>query len=481
MYYRKNKSIIRSIKNNKNTKAYYALVVVMLAAIAIIAASVILNGQSGKDSKVPPSDGAYENPETTASAEQSAPVGESGNTESPAFNEPEEHKNPSGYPPSQYAAAVLMEECLVVVCELDAQGEYSVLRAVTKGAAGEDIALLLGKKDSLCLSNPAAAGSKAIWKSYDMDDTEGFVQYFSQINGIAFHSAIYSEYGNAYSILPESYGVITGEGVGTGGVTMTALGSKWLYENVPGDADIYLCRNLQSVPFKALEGINNEGLYELLLEKDYTVNGKLLMIPEGFHSDPTDLSANDVYCPYELGEIKNVADKTYEAGQVAYSFAEEFSTLPEYFFDDVALLDINGKDITQYLIIEMDSSVYTPEQLAAMNRNGFLVPGDYSVEFYAADLFGNVLRQTAYMHVVDTTAPDLRFAEGVSEINREQLENPDYITGLVTVTDLCQLASDRPDYTLEEADGRVIIHYSIGDVHGNIGTLEVELEVREQE
>lgn len=481
MYYRKNKSIIRSIKNNKNTKAYYALVVVMLAAIAIIAASVILNSQSGKDSKVPPSDGAYENPETTAFAEQPTTAGEPGNTESPAFNDPEELKNPSGYPPSQYAAAVLMEEGLVVVCELDAQGEYSVLRAVTKGAAGEDIALLLGEKDSLCLSNLTAAGSKAIWKSYDLDDLEGFVRYFSQINGIAFHSAIYSEYGNAGSILPESYEVIAGESdeAAPKGVTMTALGSKWLYENVPGDADIYLCRNLQSAPFKALEGINNDGLYELLLEKDYIINGKLLMIPEGFYADPTDLAANDVYCPYELGEIKNVADKTYEAGQVAYSFVEEFSTLPGILFGDVTLSDRNGTDISQYLVIEMDSSVYTPEQLAAMNRNGFLVPGDYLVEFYAADLFGNVLRQTAYMHVVDTTAPDLRFAEGVSEINREQLENPDYITGLVTVTDLCQLSSDRPDYTLEEADGRVIIHYSMGDVYGNIGTLDVELQVRE--
>lgn len=481
MYYRKNKSIIRSIKNNKNAKAYYALVVVMLAAIAIIAASVILNSQSGKDSKLPPSDGVNESRETTAFSEQPATAGEPGNTESNAYDEPEEIKNPSGYSPSQYAAAVFMEEGLVAVCELDAQGEYSVLRAVTKGAAGEDIARLLGEKDSLCLSNLAAAGSKAIWKSYYLDDREGFVQYFSQINGIAFHSAIYSEYGNAGSILPESYGVIAGESdeAPPEGVTMTVLGSKWLYENVPGDADIYLCRNLQSAPFKALEGINNDELYELLLEKDYIVEGELLMIPEGFYADPTDLTANDVYCPYELGEIKNVTDKTYEAGQVAYSFVEESSTLPEILFGDAVLLDIDGRDITRYLVIEMDSSVYTPQQLAAMNRNGFLVPGDYLVDFYAADLFGNVLRQTAYMHVVDTTVPNLRFAEDVSEINREQLENPDYITGLVTVTDLCELYSDRPDYTLEEADGRVIIHYSISDVYGNIGTLDVELEVRE--
>ena len=136
----------------------------------------------------------------------------------------------------------------------------------------------------------------------------------------------------------------------------------------------------------------------------------------------------------------------------------------------------DGSDISSYLMSVVDLSAYEDVQIAGMNVNGFLLPGDYIVKFYAADIYGGYMQNSCYLHVNDTTAPVITLNDGITKINQEQMENPEYIRSMVTVTELCKLSDEGLSYELTEEDGKVHIHFSASDVYGNVGTLDVELQ-----
>lgn len=478
MYYKKNRSILQSIKNNKNNKAYFALVVVMLAAICTIAACIILKNQYVKGGSQgnnladsgSPSDINNEStvalPDTTTTAEAT--------------------EDRETIPLSlEYTVCIMVDESLIAVYRKDEEGNIFDISFVTRCITGDDVKSYVEDKRTICLSDLYVVPSKALWKNMTYNEETYFVQFYSMMNGVEFHSALYTENGNNNSVIANSYNAIDNKSIdfiAPDGVTLTVVTAKWIYENVPGTADIYICQSYADSPLVTADSNSDnyteDDLDSLLAASPdgaYMVSGKLLSIPSGFHAEPTDDAIN-VYCPYVIGSINNVDNKTVEFGQIAYSFIEENSTLPGIIFNDVVLLTEDGADVSDYLICRADVSQYVTNQIAAMNVNGFLLPGDYIVRFLASDRYGNTLEDSCWLNIVDTTAPVIELSREITEINRAQIENPEYIINMVTVTELCKLNPAGLEYTLEEDGDNVIIHYTASDMYGNTGELNVELK-----
>lgn len=478
MYYRKNRSILRSIRNNKNNKTYYMLVVVMLAAICLIAASIILRGY-----------GLSRDNETVRESKSDVAQSTESTMEQDDINAV-----------SEYRVYIFVQDGVVAYCGVNSAGEVIDIIRSEKCYIGDDVKGYLSGKKQTVLSGLLSAASKSTWKeasysndagelSDNADNTAYYVQYYSVINGVEFHSAFYTENGNYNSIVKESYESIGGDGAYDGddvirGITLSVAGAKAIYENVPSTAAVYICESFGTSELhgaKLLSGVSYDDIAAVITDtagSEYRVKGELPSIPEGFSCDPTDSAANYVFSPHRLGAINNVSDKTAEAGQIAYSFIDpvEGASLIHIIFNDVTLTDENGEDISSYLIGKVDLSAYADVQIAGMNVNGFLLPGDYIVVFYAADVYGTSMSKSCYLHVVDTTPPVIALNREITEINQTQIENPDYIREMVTVTDLCKLSDDGVSYELTEDDGRVHISFSASDVYGNTGVLEVELQ-----
>lgn len=472
MYYRKNRSILRSIKNNNNNKAYFALTVLMLAAICIIAACIILNTKHRNIQEYPGETGT-----DVADMVSSSDLENTIDSDKNELNEtiPEQLK---------YAICLVTDENLLVIYRKDQEDNCVDIPLAAYCTIGEDVINYLNGKNQVVLSDLYVVPSKSLWKNINYNDTTYFVQYYSMMNGIEFHSAMYTINGDNVSILPDSYNAIINrelDFIPASGVTLTVATSKWVFENIPGTTDICICRSYKYSPLDSafIEGDfkdNIESIINNSPDGKYTVSGRLIPIPYGFYAEPTDDNVKDIYSPYTLGSISNVSNKTVEFGQIAYSFIEKGSTLPGIIFNDVILLSEDGKDISNYLVCTADVSMYVNNQIAAMNVNGFLLPGDYTVRFLAADRYGNILEDKCWFSVIDTTAPVISLSRNITEINRAQMSDPEYIRNMVTVTELCKLISDEVDYILTEEGDIVKIHFTSSDVYGNVGELDVELK-----
>ena len=517
MYYKKNRSILTSIRNNKNNKVYYILVVVMLAAIWLIAASIILRG--------------YNNSNGDNSAEETTLV--ASGTEQQGTSTYEDILDTI----SGYKVYVFVEDGAIAYCTVNPDGELIELAGAAMCNIGSDVIEYLDSKNQVVLKDTLSASTKMLWKELTYNEEEYYVQYYSLVNGIEFHSALYTENNNYNSIVKDSYDSIKkyernnnsntdaensgyenegsadvnggnasinagsddinggsgsinagsnsiSEYYDCGGITLSVSSAKAIYENVPSTAEVIICKSYQDSELYNHQFLNGEAyddLYTVVnstMDSKYFIAGGLPEIPDGYGCDPTDSAANYVFSPYRLGAIDNVSDKTAEFGQAAYSLidAETGSTLIKVFFNDVKLTDESGEDIGKYLMERVDLSAYNEAQIAGMNINGFLLPGDYLVKFYSADVYGTYLEKRCYLHVMDTTPPVIALNREITEINQAQIENPDYIKGMVTVTDLCKLADDSLIYELSEENGRVSIRFSASDVYGNIGVLEIELQ-----
>ena len=472
MYYKKNKSILRSIRNNKNNKVYYTLVVVMLAAICLIAASIILKGYDPKDE------------ETTFSETDINEIQSDSSDKSDDMNAV-----------AAYRMYIFVEDGVAAYCGTNLSGDIIDIVGAAKCNIGDNVKSYLGSKNQVILSDILVSASKAVWTEFDYNDAEYYVQYYSLINGIEFHSALYTENGKNNSIVIESYESINDYNNNSDyssddnyneckGITLSVAAAKAIYENVPGSTDVYVCKSFKDSELYKKELLSGKEYSDIntvvadTLDSKYLLDNKLPNIPEGFSCDPTDSEANYVFSPNKLGSINNVSDKSAEAGQIAYLFIDQESgrSLRNILFSDVMLTAEDGSDISSYLMSVVDLSAYEDVQIAGMNVNGFLLPGDYIVKFYAADIYGGYMQTSCYLHVNDTTAPVITLNDGITEINQEQMENPEYIRSMVTVTELCKLSDEGLSYELTEEDGKVHIHFSASDVYGNVGTLDVELQ-----
>lgn len=515
MYYRKNRSILTSIRNNKNNKVYYILVVVMLAAICLIAASIILRGYNN-------SNGDNIAEETTLVADRTEQQGTSATGDILDTI-------------AGYKVYIFVDDGAIAYCTLNQDGELIDIAGAAGCNIGSGVSKYLNNMNRVVLKETMSASTKMLWKELTYNEEEYYVQYYSLINGIEFHSALYTENNNYNSIVKESYESIkkyernnnsnikggdenagnAGENVGNAGInaesddinggsaginagidsiideysdcsgiTLSVASAREIYENVPSTAEVIICKSYQDSELynqQFLNGKSYDDLYTVInstMDSKYFIAGSLPEIPDGYGCDPTDNEANYVFSPYKLGTIDNVSDKTAEFGQVAYSLldSETGSTLIKVIFNDVKLTDESGEDIGKYLMERVDLSAYKEAQIAGMNINGFLLPGDYLVKFYSADVYGTYLEKRCYLHVMDTTPPVIELNREITEINQAQIENPDYIKGMVTVTDLCKLADGSLTYELSEENGRVRIRFSASDVYGNTGVLELELQ-----
>ena len=512
MYYRKNRSILTSIRNNKNNKVYYILVVVMLAAICLIAASIILRGYNN-------SNGDNIAEETTLVADRTEQQGTSAAGDILDTI-------------AGYKVYIFVDDGAIAYCTFNQDGELIDIAGAARCNIGSGVSKYLNNMNRVVLKETMSASTKMLWKELTYNEEEYYVQYYSLINGIEFHSALYTENNNYNSIVKESYESIkkyerdnnsnikggdenagnAGGNVGNAGInaesddinggsaginagidsiideysdcsgiTLSVASAREIYENVPSTAEVIICKSYQDSELynqQFLNGKSYDDLYTVInstMDSKYFIAGSLPEIPDGYGCDPTDNEANYVFSPYKLGAIDNVSDKTAEFGQVAYSLldSETGSTLIKVIFNDVKLTDESGEDIGKYLMERVDLSAYKEAQIAGMNINGFLLPGDYLVKFYSADVYGTYLEKRCYLHVMDTTPPVIELNREITEINQAQIENPDYIKGMVTVTDLCKLADGSLTYELSEENGRVRIRFSASDVYGNIGMLEL--------
>ena len=129
MYYKKNKSILRSIRNNKNNKVYYTLVVVMLAAICLIAASIILKGYDPKDE------------ETTFSETDINEIQSDSSDKSDDMNAV-----------AVYRMYIFVEDGVAAYCKTNLSGDIIDIVGAAKCNIGDNVKSYLGSKNQVILS-----------------------------------------------------------------------------------------------------------------------------------------------------------------------------------------------------------------------------------------------------------------------------------------------------------------------------------------
>ena len=185
MYYRKNRSILTSIRNNKNNKVYYILVVVMLAAICLIAASIILRGYNN-------SNGDNIAEETTLVADGTEQQGTSAAGDILDTI-------------AGYKVYIFVDDGAIAYCTFNQDGELIDIAGAAGCNIGSGVSKYLNNLNRVVLKETMSASTKMLWKELTYNEEEYYVQYYSLINGIEFHSALYTENNNHNSIVKESY------------------------------------------------------------------------------------------------------------------------------------------------------------------------------------------------------------------------------------------------------------------------------------
>lgn len=462
MYTRKNKDLIGSIKNNKNNKAYFALIITMLAAICIIAACVILN--------IKPTMDQNETSQNTIEATTVEVTVDSQTTEQTT-------KVAVNMTTRLY---VCLKERVVIAANYDDLNAVGEVLAVINCNISEDLKNQL-TNTIVKLPESDSKSDKSLWKKLKINNEGVYVQYYSKINGIVFSSALYEESNNPGSLVVDSYNSIISEDydntINNNGIMMTTNGARWIFENIPGSTPIFVCQDIKSANLTVLEPYENYlYLNEHVIDAAYYRNGQLMSIPDMFYYDPTDEAAVAVYYAGTLDKIKNIKEVVAEAGEVSYSIFEPNCEEIRNLFADVKLYNDAGEDISSYLNIYIDLSGYTEQQIAYYNNNGLLWPGRYKVNIVAADMHGNTVTASNYISLVDTTGPVIQMKYQVNDMNEEQHNNRQYILGLVTVTELCKLDNWGLQYILDERDGYYCIHYFAYDYFGNHGSLDVQFK-----
>ena len=334
MYYRKNRSILTSIRNNKNNKVYYILVVVMLAAICLIAASIILRGYNN-------SNGDNIAEETTLVADGTEQQGTSAAGDILDTI-------------AGYKVYIFVDDGAIAYCTFNQDGELIDIAGAAGCNIGSGVSKYLNNLNRVVLKETMSASTKMLWKELTYNEEEYYVQYYSLINGIEFHSALYTENNNHNSIVKESYESIkkyernnnsnikggdenagnAGGNVGNAGInaesddinggsaginagidsiideysdcsgiTLSVASAREIYENVPSTAEVIICKSYQDSELynqQFLNGKSYDDLYTVInstMDSKYFIAGSLPEIPDGYGCDPTDNEANYVFSP----------------------------------------------------------------------------------------------------------------------------------------------------------------------------------------
>ncbi len=446
MIYNKKRAFFKSIIHNNNNKIYLALVVIMIAVITVITTNVITDYQETETTQAAS--------ETSSQEVSGAFSGENSTDETASITD--------DIKLTDTAIFIYLDNKILAVKKLDKNNEYSDTIATARCYVAEDIYDMLGNEETIRISTDEN-GTKKLWTElYE----SVYTQYFTTYSSISVHSPLYTEYGNYNSILAESYSAIEDDSEHFSyGVTVTANAAKWLYENVPLGIDIYIIKSEKNI-----DEINN-------LDSKYIINNHLLEIPKNFTSDPTDANASSMWCDTEYSYMEGVADISREFGTIAFSIlSKDIDYLHQLY--NIKAYNTAGEDISAYINLGFDLTGYTQEELAACNYQGWLLPGQYPVTIILADMYGNYIYEMVFLNIVDTTPPVINFNHNVTEINREQMANDEYMRGLVTITELYQLTNESVTYRIEEQDGIATIYYSVIDASGNVGDLAVSLTIR---
>lgn len=204
-------------------------------------------------------------------------------------------------------------------------------------------------------------------------------RYTTNFNdAISFHSAEYSEYNDKNSLVKDSYSNI-GTAKSSDGFQLLCVDAKWIYENCSYASEITVYSD-ESEP----------------VSSQIT---KVIELAPGLSWDPTDISSSSPYCNTTLKELKCLHDN------VTVNPGTDIANLFKY----VKAIDVDDKNINNY--------IYT-------TTNGKLEDiKEYTIRFYIADIFGNVLFDDLIVEVVEPELPSEDESESVEDESAEDESN----------------------------------------------------------
>ena len=191
---------------------------------------------------------------------------------------------------------------------------------------------------------------------------------------ISFHSAEFSSYNDKDSLVADSYNCI-GSTDSSDGFLLLCSDAKWIYENCSYASEITIYSD-------DTESVSDE------------ITNVISLAP-GLSWDPTDTSKSSPYCPTTIKELKCLYNN------VTVNPGIDVATLFKY----IKAIDCDDKNINSY--------IYT-------NTSGKLNEiKSYSITFYIADIFGNVLSNELIVEVVEPEPP----TEDESETAEDESES----------------------------------------------------------
>ena len=197
--------------------------------------------------------------------------------------------------------------------------------------------------------------SKSNWYTTNSGDIFRYYTIFS--DDIVFHTARYQEHNNKNSLDVISYNSI-GKTVYSDGITLLCSDAKWIYENCSASSIVYIYDD------------PDEAISETITQ--------IMSIPNGLTWDPSDTSNGSTFCPTKVATIKCVYDYVNINQHANVDFVKTF----------VKATDEYGNDISSYVFTDISGKF---DEIESLEMN-----------FYVADLYGNVITDSIIVHVVPT-------------------------------------------------------------------------------
>lgn len=179
-------------------------------------------------------------------------------------------------------------------------------------------------------------------------------------NNISFHTAEFSIYNDKDSLVAESYNNI-GVSKTSDGFVLLCADAKWIYENCSYASEVIIYSD------------NTETISSNITKK--------INLAPGLLWEPTDFSNSSPYCQTEISEISCIYD------YITVLPGTDIANLYKY----VKAVDVDNKNINSY--------IYTTQSGTLNNIQS------YTITFYIADSYGNVLSDNLLVNVEEPEKP----------------------------------------------------------------------------
>ena len=382
---------IKSMFVGNNTVAYIVLLLVMIAAVSAFATAVFRFDQNTEVNNTTGLDVTTTNPTSTIEPSES--------TTSANNNVQQNNSNKV----SGKFLCLLKNERFVIAFSTNGADfipEYTAICAISEGveAAAPTLGTFEDPSGNLLSNN--TQNTKKLWYSFGEEE---FVQYYSTVSNLTFHSCIYSEENNRSSLKTESFSFL-GDSINTSdteGISLTVQSAKYIYENIPSSATSFIFENLEEM--NAFLGTNFDmdmlTIPTIFPDSKVYLDGKIFAVPKEISVDPTDDYVIDSFCPYKVASItESSANNHFAFGSIATSILTSNIDYIFNLFKDIKAYSESGEDITNYLIIKT-AKTYADEELWALSENGYLKKGEYTFTLFIADNYGGYISKDITIYI----------------------------------------------------------------------------------